>query len=67
MIKHHLIIFILLTQVVTANGPYRPPNLEKKIFDPGEIQIDLIAKAALFSGLISVARDFDFQKKSGQL
>lgn len=52
-----LSVFLLLSYLVAAN--YRPPNMDKKIFDPDNVKIDAISKAALFAGLISVARDFD--------
>ena len=51
-------IFLLLTGVIFADA-YRPPNMEKKIFYAKKLSIDKISKSALFSGLLSVARDFD--------
>lgn len=51
-------IFLLLTGVIFAEA-YRPPNMEKKIFNTKKISVDKISKTALFSGLLSVARDFD--------
>jgi hypothetical protein len=51
-------IFLLLTGVIFADA-YRPPNMEKKIFNAKKLSIDKISKSALFSGLLSVARDFD--------
>lgn len=52
-----LSIFLLLSYLVAAN--YRPPNMEKEIFNADSLKIDAISRAALFSGLISVARDFN--------
>lgn len=51
-------IFLLLTGVIFAEA-YRPPNMEKKIFNTKKVSVDKISKTALFSGLLSVARDFD--------
>jgi len=59
MKKYLLSALFLLTHFVFADGPYRPPNLEKDIFDVDKLKIDKISEAALFTGLISVARDFD--------
>ncbi|MGB0326173.1 MAG: S16 family serine protease [Akkermansiaceae bacterium] len=50
-------IFLLLSHLVAAN--YRPPNLDKEIFKPEKLEIDKITKAALFTGLICIARDFN--------
>ncbi len=51
-------IFLLLTGVIFAKA-YRPPNMEKKIFSEKKLSLDKISQTALFSGLLSVARDFD--------
>jgi len=56
-------IFLLLTGVIFADN-YRPPNMEKEIFKAKKLKINSIHKAALFAGLISVARDFD-EKNDG--
>lgn len=51
-------IFLLLTGVIFADA-YRPPNMDKELFKAKKLSIDKISKTALFSGLMSVARDFD--------
>ena len=54
-------IFLLLTGVIFAQS-YRPPNMDKELFKAKKLSIDKISKTALFSGLISVARDFDSEE-----
>lgn len=51
-------IFFLLTGAIFADA-YRPPNMDKEIFNTKKLSIDPITKTALFSGLLSIARDFD--------
>ncbi|MFT6181197.1 MAG: hypothetical protein ACJAQT_001807 [Akkermansiaceae bacterium] len=51
-------IFLLLTGAIFADS-YRPPNMDKDLFKAKKLSIDKISKTALFSGLMSVARDFD--------
>jgi len=51
-------IYFLLTGLIFAQG-YRPPDLDKEIFRAKKLSIDKISRTALFTGLISVARDFD--------
>lgn len=53
-----LSIFFFLTGLIFAEN-YRPPNMEKELFDVKKLSITDIGKTALFSGLLSVARDFD--------
>ena len=55
---HLLSIFFLLTGVTLAEN-YRPPNMEKDLFDVKKLSISDIGKTSLFAGLLSVARDFD--------
>jgi len=38
---------------------YRPPNLNKRIFEPTNLKIDKINGSTLFGGLMSIAKDFD--------
>jgi len=38
---------------------YRPPDLEKEIFDTKEIELDKFDRSGAVSSLVSVARDFD--------
>ncbi|MCP5537167.1 MAG: hypothetical protein H7A51_13180 [Akkermansiaceae bacterium] len=38
---------------------YRPPDMEKKIFNPKEIQLNKFDRAGLVGALVSVARDFN--------
>jgi len=42
---------------------YRPPNLEKEIFDVKKISLDKFDRAGLVSALIAVGRDFDDKDK----
>jgi hypothetical protein len=51
-------IFFLLTGAILADN-YRPPNMEKDLFDVKKLSISDIGKTSLFAGLLSVARDFD--------
>ncbi len=53
-----LSLFLLMTGLVLG-GTYRPPNMDKQIFDPKKIKLNKIQKNTLFAGLLSVARDFD--------
>lgn len=39
--------------------PYRPPNMDKSIFNAENLELNPILRAALFTGLIYIARDFD--------
>ena len=52
-----LSIFFLLSGAILAAN-YRPPNMEKELFDAKKLDMG-IQKKALFAGLLSVARDFD--------
>jgi hypothetical protein len=53
-----LLLLILGSCCLLADN-YREPDLEKDIFDVDKIKLNSIYEASLFSGLISVARDFD--------
>lgn len=57
------LMFLLCGAVAEAASPYRPPNLEKPIFDPGKVKLDTFDRTDAVSGLISVARDFDAEQK----
>jgi hypothetical protein len=54
-------ILLFLSHVIVAEA-YRPPNMEKDIFNPDSLQIDDLSRTTLFTGLIMVARDFDEEK-----
>ncbi|MGC6464937.1 MAG: S16 family serine protease [Akkermansiaceae bacterium] len=56
--KRRLLSIFLLT-LTLAFGNYRPPNMEKDIFDAEKIKVSKISKTSLFSALLSVARDFN--------
>lgn len=38
---------------------YRPPDLEKEIFDAGAVELDRFDRSGAVNSLVSVARDFD--------
>lgn len=63
MIRYLLSTFFLLSTFLAAEN-YRPPNMEKELFDAKKIELNSITRTALFSALISVARDFDSEKDS---
>jgi hypothetical protein len=42
-----------------AATPYRPPNLEKEIFDTKKLKLEKFDRTDAIGGLVSVARDFD--------
>jgi len=42
-----------------AADTYRPPDLEKKIFDEKKVELDKFDRSGAVSSLVSVARDFD--------
>jgi hypothetical protein len=46
-----------------AAAGYRPPDLEKEIFDVKKVSLDKFDRSALVSALIAVARDFDDKDK----
>ncbi len=46
-----------------AAAGYRPPDLEKEIFDVKKISLDKFDRSGLVSALIAVARDFDDKDK----
>lgn len=49
----------LIVSSFPVTAAYRPPDMEKKIFNPKEIRINKIDRAGLVGALVSVARDFD--------
>lgn len=53
-------VYFLLTTLALADL-YRPPNMDKKIFKADKIEMDKISRTALFSGLVSVASDFNME------
>jgi hypothetical protein len=68
MSTRFLAIFLAVWVVVTglptqAATPYRPPNLEKEIFDTKKLKLDNFDRSDAVGGLISVARDFDEESK----
>ena len=46
-----------------AAASYRPPDLEKEIFDVKKISLDKFDRSGLVSALLGVARDFDDKDK----
>jgi hypothetical protein len=44
---------------IAQAGPYRPPDLDKKIFDTKKVELDRFDRSGAVSSLVSVARDFD--------
>ncbi|MEM1084046.1 MAG: S16 family serine protease [Verrucomicrobiota bacterium] len=54
-----LVTAFLLPSPVEAGPPYRPPDLEKEIFDTGEVKLDKFDRAGAVNALISVGRDFN--------
>lgn len=54
-----LLVLTLLVGGVAQAGPYRPPNLDKEIFDTKELELDKFDRSGAVSALVSVARDFD--------
>lgn len=57
--KFSLFSAVILVIGLTLANAYRPPNMDKKIFDAENIEMNPITRAALFTGLIYIARDFD--------
>ncbi|MGC6426359.1 MAG: S16 family serine protease [Akkermansiaceae bacterium] len=49
----------LFSALVLMAEHYRPPNMDKEVFDMAKVKIDKISRSSLFSGLLSVAKDFD--------
>jgi hypothetical protein len=59
-----LSLFCLLSGLPgQAATTYRPPNLEKEIFDTKKIKLEKFDRSAAIGGLVSVARDFDDESK----
>lgn len=52
-------LLLLFSACYLLADTYRPPNLDKEIFDVDKIKIDKISESSLFAGLLSVAKDFD--------
>lgn len=57
-----LIIALVIGGIAQA-GPYRPPDLEKEIFDTKKVELDRFDRSGAVSSLVSVARDFDDEDK----
>jgi len=57
--------FLLAALILVMGAPafaqqgYRPPNLEKEIFDVDKVDLDRFDRSGLVSALIGVGRDFD--------
>ena len=49
----------LLPSALQAATGYRPPDMEKEIFDTKAIKLDKFDRFGLIGALVSVARDFD--------
>lgn len=54
---------VALPTLAPAAAGYRPPDLEKEIFDVKKIELDKFDRSGLVSGLLAVARDFDDKDK----
>ena len=54
-----LAVLSFFAPVVHAAGLYRPPNMEKKIFDSKKVDLDKFDRAGLVASLVSIARDFN--------
>ena len=54
-----VIFACLLPAPLQADALYRPPNMEKEIFNPKKIKLDKFASAQLVDSLVSVAADFN--------
>lgn len=50
---------LLAVSGIPADAAYRPPDMDKKIFDSGKIKLDKFSRAGLVGALVSVARDFN--------
>ncbi len=53
------LLFLLSGLPGQASTAYRPPDLEKEIFDTKKVKLEKFVRSAAIGGLISVARDFD--------
>lgn len=51
--------FICLAGIARSQQGYRPPNLEKRIFDVDQLDLDVFDRAGLTSALVSVGNDFN--------
>jgi hypothetical protein len=54
-----VIFACLLPAPLQADALYRPPNMEKEIFNPKKIKLDKFTSAQLVDSLVSVAADFN--------
>jgi hypothetical protein len=50
---------LIFGAVASAQQGYRPPDLDKEIFDVKKVDLDKFDRSGLVSALISVGRDFD--------
>lgn len=57
------LFFFLCGIPVQAATAYRPPDLEKEIFNTKKVKLDKFDRTGAVGGLISVARDFDDEDK----
>lgn len=51
-----------LTGSATAASAYRPPNMDKEIFEVKKIKLDDIDRSGLVNALLGIGRDFDEKK-----
>jgi hypothetical protein len=59
-----LAVALMATPGLALAAPgYRPPNLDKEIFDVKKLTLDKFDRAGLVSALLGVARDFDDEDK----
>lgn len=53
------LLFLLTGVPAQAASAYRPPNLEKEIFDTKKLKLEKFDRTDALGGLVSIARDFD--------
>ena len=60
--KEIWLIFAILSSSLCGERYFRPPELEKELFDRNLVSLDKFDRAALIGNLIVIARDFEDQK-----
>lgn len=63
LISFLAIAFLALPGLATAAPGYRPPDLEKELFDTKTLSLDKFDRSGLVNALLGVARDFDDKDK----
>lgn len=59
ILSRTLVVLGLLVSPLALADNYRPPNLEKNLFDVKKVELDRFDRSGAVSSLVSVARDFD--------